>query len=161
VLVDVVTEVVIDRRPEVVAGYSAEPANAPSWYINIKSVEWKTPPPLKVGSRLAFVAQFLGRRLTYTYEVTDFIPGSRLVMATTEGPFPMQTTYTWETAGATSTRMTLRNRGKPRGFAWVFTPLMGFAMRRANRSDLARLKRILEGLRDVSAHSKKPPSDNC
>jgi hypothetical protein len=129
-----------------VAGYAAEPANAPSWYVNIKSVEWKTPPPLKVGSRLAFVAQFLGRRLSYTYEVTEFVPGSRLVMATTEGPFPMQTTYGWEPAGASSTRMTLRNRGKPQGFARIFTPLMALAMRRANLNDLARLKHILEGM---------------
>ena len=50
---------------------------------------------LTIGTRLAFVARFLGRTLSYTYEVTDFIPGERLVMATAEGPFPMETTYAW------------------------------------------------------------------
>lgn len=159
-LVDVVTEVVIDRRPDVVAGYAAEPTNAPAWYVNIKSVEWKTPPPLRAGSRLAFAAQFLGRRLTYTYEVTDFIPGSRLVMATAEGPFPMQTTYSWEPAGATGTRMTLRNRGEPHGFALVLTPMLRFAMRRANRSDLARLKRILEGPKAQDRVQQEPSREN-
>jgi uncharacterized membrane protein len=144
VLVDVLTEVLINRPADAVSGYAADPANAPAWYVNIQSVEWRTPPPMRVGSRLAFVAHFLGRRLSYTYEVTDFVPSSRLVMSTAEGPFPMETTYTWEPAGATRTRMTLRNRGEPHGFARVLTPMMRFAMRRANRADLARLKRILE-----------------
>jgi hypothetical protein len=35
---------------------------------------------------------FLGGRLTYTYEITDFTPGERLVMRTAQGPFPMETT---------------------------------------------------------------------
>ena len=76
--------------------------------------EWKTPPPFGVGSRLAFVAQFLGRRLAYTYEIVELVPGERLVMRTAEGPFPMETTYTWEPVRERITRMTLRNRGRAR-----------------------------------------------
>ncbi len=94
----------------------ADPANAPLWYANIDSVEWLTPPPVAVGSRMAFVARFMGRRLAYTYEVVEFVPGQRLLMRTAQGPFPMETTYTWEPDGA-GTRMTLRNRGEPSGFA--------------------------------------------
>src|SRR5204863_8694605 len=114
------------------------------WYENIKRVEWKTPRPLGVGSRVEFEAQFLGRRLAYTYELTEHVPGERLVMRTAEGPFPMETTYAWADAASRGTRMTLRNRGGPSGFARVAAPAMAVAMRRANSKDLARLKAILE-----------------
>jgi uncharacterized membrane protein len=90
--VDVATDVTIDRPLDVVAAYAADPSNAPEWYANIDSVQWKTEPALSVGARVAFVARFLGRRLEYTYEFVDYVPGERLVMRTTEGPFPMETT---------------------------------------------------------------------
>ncbi len=142
--VDVVTETTIDRAHDDVAAYACNPDRAPEWYVNIQSVEWQTPRPLGVGSRLAFVANFLGRRLAYTYEVIEFVPRERLVMRTAEGPFPMETTYTWASAGESRTRMTLRNRGEPSGFGKLVAPFMAAAMRRANRKDLARLKAILE-----------------
>jgi len=142
--VDVVTEIVIKRPVSEVATFGANPDNAPSWYENIKTVERKSPPPLTVGSRIAFVAHFLGRRLAYTYEVIELKPGEKLVMRTSEGPFPMETTYEWEAIGDASTRMTLRNRGEPSGFSKLMSPLMANAMRRANRKDLQRLKELLE-----------------
>lgn len=142
--VDVHTEIVIDRPVSEVADYAADPSNAPEWYANIDSVDWKTPPPASVGSKVAFVARFLGRRLEYTYEIVDLVPGERLVIRTAEGPFPMETTYTWSPAGRTATRMTLRNRGEPAGFAKLAAPFMAPMMRRANRKDLRKVKAILE-----------------
>src|SRR3954447_3878523 len=142
--VDISTETKISRSRAEVAGYAADPDNATAWYENIKSVEWETPRPLVIGSRVAFVAQFLGRRLAYTYEIRERVPGERLVMSTAQGPFPMETTYTWSDAGDGATRMPLRNRGEPAGFKRVAAPLMARAMRRANEKDLARLKEILE-----------------
>lgn len=142
--VDVSTAVTIDRPVAVVADYAADPDRAPEWYANIDSVEWRTPPPCAAGSLLTFHARFLGRSLAYTYEVVELVPRERLVMRTAEGPFPMETTYTWAPEGPDRTRMTLRNRGEPAGFARATAPLVAPAMRRANRHDLARLKVILE-----------------
>jgi Polyketide cyclase / dehydrase and lipid transport len=142
--VDVVTQIDIGRDCVTVARFASDPDNARRWYTNITEVEWRTPPPLRVGSQIAFVARFLGRRLVYTYEVTELVSGKRLVMRTAEGPFPMETSYEVEPLGQDASRMRLRNRGTPRGFMSLFAPFLSFAMRRENRRDLARLKAILE-----------------
>ena len=142
--VDVTTSTVIDCARSRVAAFAADPDNVPKWYVNIKSVQWETPRPAEVGSRIAFVAHFLGRRLAYTYEIVEFIPDERLVMRTVEGPFPMETTYQWEEVSDSATKMTLRNRGEPRGFSSIMSPLMACMMRRANQKDLALLKCTLE-----------------
>jgi hypothetical protein len=145
--VDIQTEIDIESpRPEV-AAYTADPDNAISWYENIKAVDWKSPKPVGVGSQVAFVASFLGRELAYTYEVRVMELDERMVMSTADGPFPMETTYRWEDTASGGTRMTLRNRGQPSGFSRFAAPMIGSAMRRANKRDLARLKAILEARR--------------
>ena len=143
--VDVSTETVIHKERREVAAYATDPDNAPLWYENIQSVEWVTSPPAVVGSQVAFVATFLGRRLAYTYEIVELVPHMRMVMRTSEGQFPMETTYTWESLEDGSTRMVLRNRGRPSGFSVLMAPLMSMMMRRANRKDLARIKVLMEG----------------
>ena len=143
-MVDVSSEITVNCPLAEVASYAADPANAPEWYVNIQSVEWVTAPPLVLGSKVAFVARFLGRTLTYTYEVVDLAAHQRLVMRTAQGPFPMETTYSWTARSAGATTMSLRNRGEPGGFSKVVAPFLGVAMRRANQKDLQRLKAILE-----------------
>ncbi|HEX6539169.1 MAG TPA: SRPBCC family protein [Candidatus Dormibacteraeota bacterium] len=142
--VDVTTEIEIARPRERVAAFATDPARATQWYANITSARLLTPAPIANGSQIAFSAKFLGRRLDYTYEVAEYVAGERLVMRTTDGPFAMETTYEWSDVGSGGTRMLLRNRGRPSGFAAIMGRAMEGAMRRANRKDLARLKAILE-----------------
>ncbi|MCA1845172.1 MAG: SRPBCC family protein [Actinobacteria bacterium] len=144
--VDVTSEIEINRPRAEVAAFASDPDNAIAWYAKIKSVDWKTPKPVEVGSRIAFVAQFLGRHLSYVYEVTAMMPGERFVMKTAEGPFPMETTYSWQDSPTGGTHMTLRNRGEPFGFSRIAAPFVAVAMRLANRKDLQRLKALLEAL---------------
>ena len=142
--VDVTTEIVIAAPRERVSSFSADPGNATAWYENIVAATWETPPPIAVGSRFGFEARFLGRKIAYTYRVEVYEPGVRLVMRTTEGPFPMETTYEWRDTPDGGTRMRLRNRGQPSGFAKIASSLMVSSMRKANRKDLDRLRAIME-----------------
>src|SRR5262245_15753210 len=111
--VDVSSEIDIDRPRADVAAFASDLDRTTEWYENITSVTWQTPRPAVEGSRVTFEARFLGRRLRYTYEIRELVPGERLVMSTSEGPFPMETTYAWADIGGGGTRMTLRNRGEP------------------------------------------------
>jgi uncharacterized protein YndB with AHSA1/START domain len=142
--VDVLTEITIARPLDEVAAYAADPDNAPDWYGNIESVNWGTAPPLQLGSEMTFTARFMGRRLSYTYRAEEFVPPERLRMSTVDGPFPMETTYTWTPVDDRTTKMTLRNRGGATGLMGLFGPLEAIAVRRATKKDLRRLRAILE-----------------
>lgn len=146
--VDVEVRAVLPFPREVVAAYAGDPGHAPHWYANIDSVRWRTPPPVAVGSRMDFEARFLGRRLAYTYDVVELVPGERLVMRTSDGPFPMETTYTWSDVPG-GTAMRLRNRGTPTGFAKVAAPVLRRAMRAAMTKDHARLAERLEQQQEI------------
>lgn len=142
-MVNVQTEILIRQPRELVASYASDPDNAPAWYVNIRSAQWQTPRPLAVGSRVAFTARFLGRNLDYVYEFTELVPGHKLTMRTSQGPFPMRTSSAWSDENG-GTLMTLRNTGEPTGFSVLAGVVMAPMMRRAMRKDLEKLKRILE-----------------
>lgn len=142
--VDVNTHIEINAPIEKVADYAFNPDNAPEWYVNINSVEWKTEKPLRIGSQVTFKAKFMGKQLEYTYAFVELEPQKKLVMKTAEGPFPMQTTYELEDLGGGKTRMKLRNNGEPSGFSKLMAPLMTRMMRNANQKDLIMIKSILE-----------------
>jgi uncharacterized membrane protein len=142
---DVTAEILIERPPGIVSAYVSDPANAPSWHDHIKSAGWASEPLPHVGSRLSVTAEFLGRTVTFLYEIVEFTPGEKLVMRSVEGPFPMETTYAFDETRDGHTQMTMRNRGEPSGMSKLMAPLIATTLRTASEKNLARLKAILEG----------------
>lgn len=143
--VDISATTVIECPIGEVAGYSGDPSNAPTWYRRIDTADWQTDPPITLGSRIAFRAKFMGRQLDHTYEITEYTPGEQVMMRTTDGPFPIHTTYTWRAIGDSKTHMRLRQHGEPVGFSKLVAPFMAFTMKRAMTQDLKQLKTLLEG----------------
>jgi hypothetical protein len=142
--VDVTVSAVIACPRDRLAAYCCDPDNDLSWYDNIKEVTWITDKPAQVGTKVARVAQFMGKRIAYTYLVEELVPGERLVMRAVDSPFPMTTTYTWRDVDG-GTHMDLRNQGEPTGFFGKLTAgLMARQMRSATTKDLAKLKGLME-----------------
>ncbi len=142
--VDVLTETMIAVPVAQAWSFAVDPTTAPQWYANIDRVELLADEPLGLGSRMRFHARFLGRALAYTYEVVEYEALQVFTMTTQQGPFPMTTTYRFTAPDTSSTVMRLRNHGTPTGFGALAAPAVAAAMRRANRADLARIRRILE-----------------
>ena len=84
--------------------------------------------------------------MEYTYEVTEYLEGEKLIMQTAQGPFPMKTIYTWEGIENDRTVMKLTNQGQPSGFSKLTAPLMSNMMKKANQKDLRTIKEVLENM---------------
>ena len=114
----------INARPETVWRYWTDPERICHWWGASAVLD-----PRPGGICLVR----LGGDAVMRGEFVELIPYRRIVF-----------TLGWEPADGGATRMTLRNRGEPAGFAKILAPLVAGAMRRANSKDLARLKSILE-----------------
>src|SRR3954454_21500284 len=151
---DVTVEQQIARPRAEVAAYASDWRNDPSWIRALTDVRLGaepplhggrrgTEPPFSVGSRVARVAQFLGRRMEYVNEVTEWGPGERLAMRSVKAPFPMTVVYEFEDAGDGSL-MRIRATGDATGFYRLAGPLLSLQVRRGVAGDLAQLKEVLE-----------------
>jgi len=146
VSIDITAEVAIRRPLGEVAAYMIDPANDPTWIGGVREVRMETPPPLQVGSRVARVAHFLGRRVEYVNEVTELDPARVLDMRSVKAPFPMRVTYSFEpTDGGAETIVRNRVRGAPGGFFALFGPLLAPLVKRSVQKDLERLRDRLQG----------------
>jgi uncharacterized membrane protein len=141
--VEVEESIAIDRPRHGVAAYAMDPANDTSWIRALTRVELLTDPPVRVGTRVRRVAQFLGRSVDYVLEVADYEPGRRLAMRSVRAPFPMLVTYLFADQGG-GTRATIRVQGDTGRFYRLAGPLLAGQVRRGVRGDLERLKRNLE-----------------
>ena len=144
VSIDVIVEIWIDRLREDVARVSMDPANDTAWIGGISEARVVTGGSFGVGSRLARVASFLGKRIEYVSEIDELEPGRRLEMHSVAGPLPMRITYGFADGGEGGSAARVRVEGDAGGFYAVASPLLRAQGRRSVTGDLRRLKRLLE-----------------
>lgn len=142
--VDVTATTAIRRPRALVAAYLRDPANDTSWIGGLRSARLVGEPPVAVGSRVARVASFLGRRVEYVNEITE-LSEARLAMRSVVAPFPMRVTYELSEAGPGETEVSVRVEGDATGFYGLAGPLLALAVRRSVAGDLRKLRRVLEG----------------
>ena len=143
-MIKVQTEIIINKPIKEVSSFSADPNNEINWYKNLISIQWKTSKPIQLNSKIAYKSKFLGRLLSYTFEVVFYEEQKRIMMKSKEGPFLMTTIYTWSSIDENTTLMKIENQGNPNGFFHLIKPLMPFLVRKSSNESLKKLKEILE-----------------
>jgi len=135
--------IVINRPVKEVCDYLDDPANSPEWEGNILENEKTSEGPTAVGTTYRGLASFLGRRLEWNSEVTEFEPYSRIKQKVTVGPLLVEQTYILEPVEG-GTRFTVIMEGEPRGFFRLADAIVVRMIQRDMEGDVARLKDILE-----------------
>ncbi len=133
----------INRPPQEVFEYVANPENLPEWTGTAIEARKDTPGPLLEGSSFTTIGKFLGRRFETPFEVTAHDFPRLHSHKSTGGPFPMEWTLTFEEV-AGGTRYTQVAEGEPGGFFGLVGPLLERVGRRQLRTDLENLKDLLE-----------------
>ena len=134
----------IDRPPQEVFDYVANPENLPEWSGIVQEVHKEAQGQLKEGDKFTSVAKFLGRRFETPLEVSAHEPPQRHSDKSTGGPFPQEYTFILEETAGGGTRLTQIAEGEPGGFFRLVGPLLEMAGRRQFRADLHTLKDLLE-----------------
>jgi hypothetical protein len=133
----------IARPVEAVFAFTHDPANDAMWQPTIAESRVLTEGPMRVGTRIAEVRRFLGRRIEATYEVTELEPNRRSSIKTTSGPIPLTGSYVLEPVDG-RTRFTMRLETDAHGFFKLAEPVFARMARREMESNLGHLKDLLE-----------------
>ena len=136
-------EIQIERPPDIVFAFLADPANAPRWQQGMHEARLATPGPMRQGSRLVEVRELLGRRHETTLEVTAFEPGSRFDLCALDGPLGIRVRQRLEASGA-GTRLSVEVDARPGGLLRFAGGMLRPAIEGQVRGDLESLRRVLE-----------------
>jgi len=135
--------IVIAKPRAEVAAFVCDHANDLRWIGAINESTLVSDGPFGVGARVRRTANFLGRTMVYTNEVSELEEGERLTMRSVEAPFPMTVVYHFSD-DAQGCRVRIETSGDADGFYRIAGPLLSQAVSRGVKGDLRRLKKALE-----------------
>jgi uncharacterized protein YndB with AHSA1/START domain len=135
--------IVVSRPREAVFAYVADARNRPQWDDSVEREELTSPEPIGVGSTVRTTLRSMGRRLVYTWEVTEHAPPERMTIESTSGPFPTTLAYRLaERDGGTAVDFSVT--GRPSGAMRLAQPLIARGIQKNLDRGFARLRRVLE-----------------
>jgi uncharacterized protein YndB with AHSA1/START domain len=150
--------VVIDRPPEQVFAFLANPENDPQWSSASQEMRKTSEGPIGVGTTFEQTNIFLGRRFKLSLEVTSYEAEKQFGMKVTSGPFKFAGIRVVEAAGS-GTRVTLRGGGRSGGFFRMAEPLLERAAARELEADLTAMKEVIESPATPEQADARPDQD--
>jgi uncharacterized protein YndB with AHSA1/START domain len=144
-MIDFTIETHIDRPVEEVFAYSTDPDRLATWQTNTVVAERQEPGPLQVGSRMREVHRTPGgKELESIVEVSEYERDRPFGLRVVEGT-PVHARMTFEpTDDGDGTLLRFNGHWQLTGPMRLAQPLLGVALKRQFRQQVATLKRVLE-----------------
>ena len=132
-------DVEIERSPEDVYAFLADPSNLPRWQKEVIEVQPESE------TRFREVRTFVGRRVDSALEITVAEPGREFSLRSVSGPVRFSIRHLLEPAGVGRTRLRVLGEAEsPGGLFKLGGRLLRRAAERRFQEDFARLKALLE-----------------
>lgn len=143
-MINVETDVQIDRPAGTVFDFVADQTNAPRWQRGLMEVRRLTEGPLGVGTEHAFVRTFAGRQIESRNRYTEFDPNHFVEFEIPDGWMNGTASYRVEATESGSCHLIARMDFRARGPLAVAEPLLSRLLAQDARANVAALKRLLE-----------------
>ncbi len=134
----------IDRPVDRVFEYVSTPENDPTWVPASLRHEKLSPGPMRVGSITEEDVGFLGRRMRYAWEITQYEPPTAFALRSILGPIPATICVFLESLDGARTRVTLVADMQLHGAYKPMEPMMRWVAQRQFGTQLRTLKNLLE-----------------
>ena len=134
----------IGRPVNRVFEYVSTPGNDPTWVPASLRHEKLSPGPMRVGSITEEDVGFLGRRMRYAWEITQYEPPTVFALRSVSGPIPATIRVLLESLDDARTKLTLVADVHLRGAYKPMEPMMRWVAHRQFGTQLRTLPNLLE-----------------
>jgi len=148
------TEVVVPTALDTTFAYLSRFSSAQEWDPGVIRAQMVTPEPVGLGSRFTLTAVFLGAKVPLEYEIIEYDPPRRVVLAAENRSVRSTDTIWFNSATTGCTVVRYEAVLLPKGVARLADPLFALALRRVGERAASGLQAALA---DRAAHPSNGP----
>jgi uncharacterized membrane protein len=134
----------IDQPVDRVFDYVSSPENDPTWVPASLRHKMLSPAPMRLGSITEEDVWFLGKRMRYAWEITQYDPPTAFALRSISGPIPATIRVLLESLDGARTKVILVGEVRLRGVYKPMELVMRGVARRQFGTQLRKLKNLLE-----------------